>query len=742
MEYILSQLVNLPKTKVLLDSFYSATGIVTGIMDLNGVSVVQSGLRKVCARYHRANPNSFLRCKKSDAHVVSLINQGEKFVIYKCGNGLTDVGSPIKIGNSICGIIFGDQFFLEEPDLEYFRNQAKDFGFNEIEYITAIKEVPIIPEEQLKSVIGFLSQFAEVIAEMGFSRLKQLEAQESLRISEERFRLAVNGSNDGIWDRDIKTGEAYYSPRLKEILNYKEDEFKSNFETWKSMVHPDDLEGMLNSMKDHIDGKSELYTKEYRVRTKTGEYIWILDRGKVLHGSQGKPVRISGSRTDITERKKNEEKIRYLAYYDLLTGLPNRISFTEKLKRELEELHCCSKKGAILFCGLDNFKVVNDTIGHASGDSLLKKISERLKSVIPSQNFMARFSGDKFVILRPDITCNEDLNKDIQALLDIFKKPSIVGKHEFSISVSIGVAVYPDDGDDEDTLLRSADIAMYKAKEQGKNNYCFFDESLNIEILKRLHMEKSLRLALEKEEFVLHYQPQIDIKTGKITGLEALIRWIHPMDGIIPPGMFINFAEETEIIVPIGEWVLYTACKQNKEWQENGMMPVVVSVNLCACQFQQPDLICKIKDILLETKLEPKWLEIEITESTLINSIEKTANILNELRDIGIKIALDDFGTGYSSLNYLKQLPIDTLKIDKTFINDIGKGADDGAIVRAIICMAHSMKQVVVAEGVEDIKQYEYLKDQQCDKVQGYLLSKPIPAEHMEKLLRVGMIYI
>jgi diguanylate cyclase (GGDEF)-like protein len=391
---------------------------------------------------------------------------------------------------------------------------------------------------------------------------------------------------------------------------------------------------------------------------------------------------------------------------------------------------------------LDNFKTVNDTLGHMAGNELLKIIGDLMRNDMKDFESVARIGGDEFVFLLSSVNSMEKISDFAKEIMKLVKKPLIISNKEFHLTASIGIALYPDDGKDFNTLMKNADIAMYNAKGQGKNRYEFFTKEMNSGLMEKLELEESLRLAIKNNEFKVLYQPQINIETGKIDGMEALVRWIHPQKSIISPIKFIPLAEATGLIIAIGNIVLHEACMQNKLWQQAGYTPLRVAVNLSAKQFEQENLVEIIKKVLEDTGLEPKWLEIEITESILMKNLDFSIGVLNNLRNMGIHVSLDDFGTGYSSLNYLKRLPINTLKIDKSFVDNITIDPKDEIIARAIIELAHKMGLKIVAEGVEFAQQFNFLKEHKCDKVQGFLFSKPVPSEEFEQLLRESKSFI
>lgn len=437
----------------------------------------------------------------------------------------------------------------------------------------------------------------------------------------------------------------------------------------------------------------------------------------------------------IQEKKKAEELIKYQNYHDNLTSLPNRLLFRDRLDLALAQAKHNQQMFAIFSLDLDRFKLVNDILGHQMGDRLLQGVAKRLAKCIHGGNTVARMGGDEFAILLADISEVEEVGRVGEVVLETLKSSFNLNGSEIYVTTSIGITLYPSDGEDAETLLKNSEVAMYRAKERGGSNYQFYTPSMNAKILERVALENSLRHALELEEFCLYYQPQIDINSGKIIGVEALVRWQNPKIGLISPAKFIPLAEETGLIIPLGEYVLRSACIQSRVWQKIGLPPLKMAVNLSIRQFQQENLVEMIAGVLSETGLDPQWLELEITESVAMKDVDFTINILRELRDMGIQIAIDDFGTGYSSLNYLKNFPINTLKIDKSFVRDITINSNDAAIAATIIVLAHNLNLSVTAEGVETQEQLQYLKEQKCDKMQGYLFSRPLPCEEIEKIL-------
>jgi diguanylate cyclase (GGDEF)-like protein len=448
---------------------------------------------------------------------------------------------------------------------------------------------------------------------------------------------------------------------------------------------------------------------------------------------------------DISERKEADAKIRHLAYCDSLTGLPNRQAFLETLGRELKRSETADRGLAVLFLDLDGFKRINDTLGHCVGDHLLQAVAERLKESMRPRDLiaranceenMARLGGDEFTVLVPEINRVDDALTVAHRIKDSLKRPFVIDSNEIVISASIGMSFFPDDGRDTLSLLKYADTAMYHAKERGRNNCQLYSASLTTKVMQRVSLENSLRKALQRNEFTVYYQPQVGSPDGRIVAMEALIRWNHPERGLVMPGEFIAMAEETGFIVPIGEWVLRTACRQAKVWQESGIGRIRVAVNLSAVQFKDEKLVPGILAILTETRLPPELLELEMTESTLMDSCDATISRLEDLKRAGIHLSIDDFGTGYSSMSYLKRFPVDTLKIDKSFLRGLPSDAQNAAITQAIIAMARSLKLFVIAEGVETSEQAVLLQQFGCDCMQGYHFGYPVPSSQATLLLQ------
>ncbi|RKP54492.1 EAL domain-containing protein [Cohnella endophytica] len=507
-----------------------------------------------------------------------------------------------------------------------------------------------------------------------------------------------------------------------------------------------DMNGMLFTAL--VDSSSHEVTRHMFLRTLNGEKcsqeIKIIHKlghsiDLNIHTSplirRNKAIGILAFIQDISDRKRSVERIRYMAYYDDMTGLPNRRFFTNRLQEKLDSARDGSGRLAVCYMDVDRFKLVNASFGRDFGDMLLLQIAERLSRILNEPGELARMEGDEFAACLDCSSGDEDLNARLDEMMAVLVEPFELGGIPVHITVSIGVAVYNGGPEDATAIQKRADMALQRVKENGKDDYMLHSGDMDHVALHKLTIQHEMRKALHNKEFLLYYQPQYDLASGQIVGMEALIRWNHPEKGLVPPGEFIPAAEESGIIVPLGEWVLEEACRQNKEWQEEGMARIPVSVNLSMRQFSERNLTGKVADILNQTGLEPRYLELEITESMTMD-VERASQCLKELTDIGVNISIDDFGTGYSSFHYLKNLPIARLKIDRSFVRDIHQDPNDAAIVAAIIAMAHNLQLQVIAEGVETEDQVHFLRSHRCDEMQGYFGSPPLDSEKTQRLLR------
>lgn len=561
------------------------------------------------------------------------------------------------------------------------------------------------------------------------------DSEEALRNSEERYKIALECANDSIWEWDLKTDVFFASDKLYDISGYLLDKDVDIVSFMEEKIHPEDIDKALKDIDDHINNLTSVYKSEFRLKNKDGEYIWLLARGMALRDSENKAVKLAGSITDISYRKFSEEKIKFMAYYDSLTKLPNRTFFINNLNKLLEPINNENSKGAVLFIDLDNFKIINDTMGHNYGDKLLVYLAKKIKSWINAEDIICRLGGDEFILLHPNADETE-VRSYAHSFLKLFDQPCKIDGKQIYVTVSIGIALYPKDGVDTDTILKNADAAMYKAKELGKNRFKLFNSDMYLKLERKTHIERILRTAIENNEFIINYQPQYDTQNNQIFGFEALLRLNNKELGFISPLEFIPIAEEYGHITKIGRWVIKESCIQAVKWIDKGYKFKSVSVNISSVDLQEPKFIEYIEEIINDTGIDPKILELEITETVLMESLDSSIVILKQLMDREIRIALDDFGTGYSSLSYLRKMPINTLKIDKSFIDNITSNQKEESIINSIIEMAHSLELKVVAEGVETKAQLSVLKKRKCDYIQGYYFSKPLPADEIEKLFK------
>ena len=675
----------------------------------------------------------------------------------------------------------------------------------------------------------------------------------ALQHSEERYRLAVQGSNDGLWDLNLATEQLYISPAWKRMVGYEEEELTSDLETFNRLIHPDDKEATWAAFHRYVEGDAPKFEVEFRLRHKRGHHIDILSRGYLIADAQGRPIRVIGTHLDITERKRAELRLRlwatvsestsegvmitdrdgcivainrsfsaitgyresealgqtpallrsdrheedfyqqmwrrlkeqgawtgeiwnrrksgevypewlninavtdadgevshyvgvfsdisdiknsqarleHLAHHDPLTDLPNRLLFHARIVHALERARRHAGHVAVMFIDLDRFKNINDSYGHPFGDTLLSAVARRIAGCVREEDTVARIGGDEFAVLLDDVPSSSEAIRVVEKLMEAFSGATPCGDRELFVTVSVGVSLFPQDGDDARELLRNADTAMYRAKEEGRNTYRFYTEEMTRRAFDRMFLETSLHRSVERDELFLTYQPKVELAGGRLIGVEALVRWRHPDMGIIGPDRFIPLAEESGFIIPLGEWVLHRACRQIRQWMDEGFDVGRVAVNVAGPQLRRGDLVNSVKRALRENGLNGERLVIEVTESFIMSEAERTAEILDALRAEGVRIAIDDFGTGYSSLSYLKRLPVDELKIDRSFVNDLPDNGEDVAIARAIITLAEVMEMEVVAEGVESEAQQAFLHTAGCGVGQGYLYSRPVVAEEL-----------
>lgn len=562
------------------------------------------------------------------------------------------------------------------------------------------------------------------------------KAAVALEESRSRLELAQKAGNIGTFEWHIKTNKLIWTPELEALYGLEPGSFSGTYEHWERLVHPEDVEATKEKIARTINDKVRELEIEFRVVRPDGGIRWIKSKGRYYPKTENAPARVIGINMDITEQKQYEEKIKHHIYTDPLTGLPNRLKFYEKMRESIDAGR--RARIAILIIDLDRFKNINDSIGHSAGDQVIREAALRFQNVLRGRGTLARLGGDEFVVALDGQTRGEEAAQVAKELLACLKPPIFFEGDELYSSASIGVTVFPDDGEDTSSLLKNADAALDRAKERGRDNYQFYSASMNSAAFERLTLENSLRRAVANQEFLVYYQPQIDIVTGEVVQVEALVRWKHPEYGLILPDQFIPLAEANGLIEPIGEWVLRAACLQMNEWDLRGLPHIKLAVNMSARQFSKKRLVKTVRKIIEETGFDPTRLELELTESVLVEDFGNALNSMWELKRDGIVFSLDDFNTRYSSLNYIKRFPIDILKIDRMFVKGLPGNEKDSAIANSIINLARTLNYMVVAEGVERQDQLHFLTSRGCDRVQGYLFSPPCPSDIFLKNMSGG----
>lgn len=603
---------------------------------------------------------------------------------------------------------------------------------------------PFDPEELLSTVEGAVG------------KQSLLKAHENIQVrlekSEALHRYIVNSSPDIVFMLDADGRFCFVNSKIESLLGYKPAELRDKH--FRHILDDRDVAKGIYALNAPDISADNPRTLEIRLKTRGSRratrhfeitafpiapQTWT-NNSNTSGGGSGQSARYYGTARDVTERKEAEAFINFQAYHDLLTRLPNRALFKDRLELAITHARRGGQKLAVMFLDLDRFKIINDTLGHAMGDRLLQAVTHRLEGCLRKGDTLSRFGGDEFTLLLPSIHSHEDASQIARKLIKTLKAPFLLGEHEVFVGVSIGIAIYPEAGDSMDQLIQNADIAMYHVKAKGKDSYRFFSESMSVDSTNRLHLERDLRLALERGELRVFYQPQVCARTNRILGLEALVRWQHPERGLLYPGDFLDLAEETKLISQLSEQVLDQACRDVGQWVRSGHRDLRLAVNLSPIEVEHPRFVETLMERVNANQFPPGNLEIEITENVIMNDLEQISQKLRELADFGVRIAIDDFGTGYSSLNYLHRLPIHTLKVDQSFVQAIRSGADDACIVNAIVAMAHGLKLEIVAEGVETGKQLEYLRSLGCQQVQGFFYGPAQPASDISKLLTQATI--
>ncbi|HJV65877.1 MAG TPA: EAL domain-containing protein [Geomonas sp.] len=572
------------------------------------------------------------------------------------------------------------------------------------------------------------------------------QAVKDLHSSEARLKYAQQVARLGSWEWLVDNDVFIFSEIINQIFEIEGLQLRGSLQSFLDLVHPSDREYVRSVFEETVRNGAPFGIDTRILIGSCGERFVHIEAGVVTE--KGNPRRLSGTVQDITERKVSENQIRSLAYYDILTGLANRLQFNESLEAAIAAAVAAGRKVALIFLDLDRFKFINDTLGHDAGDLLLKQVATRLKHCLRKgdcvtrdplgerYDTVSRLGGDEFTIVLENIASDQDAAKVARRIIEDVEKPIELMGREVFVTASLGISLFPDDGANALSLIKNADSAMYHAKALGANNFQFYSSSMNDSAVERLAMEGELRKALERNEFLLCYQPQIDTVSGAMVAVEALVRWQHPERGVVSPGVFIPLAEESGLITAIDNWVMTTACRQIRSWQDAGISPVRVAVNLSGRDFMQNKVLSMVNEALEVSGIDPGYLELEITEGVLMKKADETIQTLNALKAMGLKLSIDDFGTGYSSLSYLQRFPLDMLKIDRSFVSDVTSNGNSAAIVTAIIALAFSLSLDVLAEGVETAEQQSFLQSHGCSRMQGYLFSTPQTAEAIEGMLK------
>ncbi|HVY05201.1 MAG TPA: EAL domain-containing protein [Burkholderiales bacterium] len=636
--------------------------------------------------------------------------------------------------------------FLAEPRVAPWKDQAKAAG---------VKSLATFPLRRGGRCIGVLNVHGdeigfftdelavlleEMVANLSFAldnmqREAEREASKrALHESEEKFRQLAANAPEIFWTASPQDNRiTYVSPAYEKIFGRSASALMEDTGEWVAAIHPEDRQDAATAVRL---SRTRTFDQDYRIVRPDGEVRWLHTQSFPVIDEHGRLTLITGISEDVTSRKLDEQRLQHLAHYDSLTELPNRALFLDRLQQSVLHARRERRAAAVVFVDVDHFKRINDTLGHAAGDALLRQVARRLESAVRAGDTVGRLGGDEFALILCNLANAQDAGLVAQKLMGAMRQPFNVEGSELFVSASAGVTLFPDDSEDPDTLMKNADIAMYRSKELGRDSCQFFKSEMNAKAVERLSMETHLRRALERGEFTLHYQPKVNIASGEIVGLEALLRW-HPESGMVSPARFIPILEDNGLILPVGEWVLAEVCRQLNAWKADRTIPVVpVAVNLSGRQLQQKDVVGILTRIISRGDLNPGLIEFEITESMLMRNAEQAGDILRELQQFGVCLSMDDFGTGYSSLGNLKSFPLDTLKIDRSFVRDIVTDPDDAMITRAIISMAHSLRMKVVAEGVENAAQLALLARAGCDEIQGFHFSRPLPADACAELVR------
>ena len=656
---------------------------------------------------------------------------------------------PLKVGNSLSAYVFKQGrsmlFTDEEAQKLIDSGDVESVGTDSPIWLGVPLKTPdgaigVLVVQDYENSDTYSQQDVELltsVADQIAMAIERKRSEEALRLSQERFELVTRATSDAVWDWNLKTDEIWWNEGFQNLFGYSGEEIGSQRSSWTERLHPDDSERVTEDILRHIESGKTNWIEEYRFRRRDGSYASVVDRGYVVYDQADQPIRLLGSMMDVTERKSLEEQLTHLALHDPLTKIANRVLFRDRVDHALSKVVRNHVSIAVLFLDLDNFKSINDSLGHAAGDKLLVAVADRLQDCLRNSDTAARLGGDEFAILIESVLHTDEPVNIADRVLDVFRQPFSIEGVEVYVCASIGIAAGSTETSGPEELLRNADLAMYLAKGRGKGKYVVFEPKMHEALLERIELEGDLRRGIECKEFTLHYQPIVELTSNKLLGMEALVRWQHPRFGLLSPMRFIPVAEETNLIVPLGEWILGEACRQVQSWREQyaSAEDVSLTVNISIRQFLQHELVEIVSNALHASGLPPKLLILEITESFMLQDTEATILKLHDLKKLGIRLAIDDFGTGYSSLSYLQRFPIDILKIDKSFIDKLGQGSEGNAVARAIIMMGESLNLRTIAEGIEHPHQIETLQVLGCNAGQGFHFAKPLTPADMDAFL-------
>ncbi len=661
---------------------------------------------------------------------------------------------PLKVGRSMSAYVFrtGRSLLLNHEDslrlIE--QGEVESVGTDSPIWLGVPLKTPdgsigVLVVQDYENSDTYTQQDVELltsVADQIAMAIERKRTEEALQLSQDRFDLITRATSDAVRDWDLSSNEVWWNEGLQKLFGYQSDEMGTTLTSWSDRLHPDDVERVSADIHRHIESGKNNWTDEYRFRRKDGTYAFVIDRGYVVYDQDEKPIRMLGSMMDVTERKSLEDQLTHQALHDPLTKIANRILFRNRVEHALSKLVRNHVSIAVLFLDLDNFKSINDSLGHAAGDKLLVAVAGRLQDCLRNSDTAARLGGDEFAVLVESVVHSDEATNIADRILEVFRQPFVIEGNEVHVGTSIGIATGSADTVGSEELLRNADLAMYLAKGRGKGKHVVFEPKMHEALMERIELEADLRRGIEEKEFTIHYQPIFDLQSRQVLGMEALVRWQHPRFGLVPPMKFIPLAEETNLIVPLGEWILQEACHQVQAWREQFALATDVSltVNISIRQFLQKELVEIVSKALESSGLPPRSLILEITESFMMQDTEATILKLHDLKDLGIRLAIDDFGTGYSSLSYLQRFPIDILKIDKSFVDKLGQGSEGNAVARAIIMMGDSLNLRTIAEGIEHAHQITALQSLGCEAGQGFHFAKPLAKEDMDTYLRGKLI--